>query len=534
MTQLIRTLALLTALFGHALASTPRQDVAPSEQVRIRTLFERHASELPYLSLDSVLWDRERGLYSSSVPPLLLEQHTRILRQVTDPAHPMQALLALLSHPSPKVRTLAAVALFDRNDPSVLPRLHELREDAAVSFEAHIARESEGPGNAGGFVRSSGMPPPQGTLSVGGVANAMVHFYLRDCDTGPDFPKYWELHGGRSSCVCWFEVQARRAYEGSSSRSADCARKLALLRARIGALEPEGQLWTWLALWTPYGNKGTQEQGLALAPQAQLIALCHEVGAERLMQALRAETISDDPDLGQRKRNWSPRRSIAVFLLTHAKQVLRAQDSDELLVLGALNSSALSGIKTVGLRGPLWRSAATSLRSPESSASESTARAFHSALAHFDGEADYAERAALNLGLWEHCGDSQLAFLLDRLLEPSANSHVDLAVFSSLLANTPRGRELLAHILRDARLDEVGQRALLSLGKAVEDVSGAALLEDLDRQGLRRYRGPPGYSPPAEEERARLQALEARMVGLRRRLLESIPSWEMENANDGR
>lgn len=123
---------------------------------RTRSDFESLAAELPYLSLGSVLYDRPDS--PLHVPdPAIRKENARILERVTDGRDASEALLDLLVHREPKVRTLAAVALFDREDPAVLPALAKLHADEAATFMDY-------PRNFGGPLEMKReVGPPNGT-----------------------------------------------------------------------------------------------------------------------------------------------------------------------------------------------------------------------------------------------------------------------------------------------------------------------------------------------------------------------------------
>ena len=168
---------LLTAVASHA--------VTPSA-AQTRADFERMAGEMPYLAVDSVLRDCDH--FFKVATDREHERHTKILAESADPKYSKDALLDLLGHADAKVRTLAAVALFDREDPSVLPALAKLADDNAPTFNGHpeLLREER---------IYSGIGPPQRKQTVGYVAKQMIGFYMeryRLYDAiEPGFTEYW-------------------------------------------------------------------------------------------------------------------------------------------------------------------------------------------------------------------------------------------------------------------------------------------------------------------------------------------------------
>ncbi len=105
-------------------------------------------------------------------------------------------LRQLLKHPNPKVRTLALAALFQKDDPHVLPDIMSLANDSAKTFQT----PSPGPQQV---FPSAQTPPPQ-DQTVGEVATVMIGCYLDPWNVGSPltsletYATYWEKRKDRT------------------------------------------------------------------------------------------------------------------------------------------------------------------------------------------------------------------------------------------------------------------------------------------------------------------------------------------------
>ena len=97
---------------------------------------ERLAGKTPYLANESVIFDRPQHLFQVA-NPYDQKAHDKALAEVADPKYPKEVLMALLTHHDPRVRTLAMVGLFDRDDPTVLPTLARMSSDSERTFDGY-------------------------------------------------------------------------------------------------------------------------------------------------------------------------------------------------------------------------------------------------------------------------------------------------------------------------------------------------------------------------------------------------------------
>jgi hypothetical protein len=193
-------------LVAFALLTSFIAGASPYNSKTVQSEFESLAVTMPYLELDSVLYDRSRTRVGPA-NPAEVNLHYQILQKITKPRYSQEILLPLLKHRDAKVRTLALVALYDREDPSVLPTLVSLADDKERTFDGY-------PKLSPVWLRTTGLGPPQREQTVGYIADAMVMFYLREAGfdygirhaTEPGFRDYWKTHNGRAYGASWFAV----------------------------------------------------------------------------------------------------------------------------------------------------------------------------------------------------------------------------------------------------------------------------------------------------------------------------------------
>ncbi len=430
--------------------------------------FERLAAELPYLSLTSVLFDRPDDRFEAA-DSKKTEKHSQVLGKVTDGTHTKGPLVRLLTHNDAKVRTLAAVALFDSEDPTVLPALVELAKDNSATYDGH-------PELSEGWLMSSGIGPPVKEQTVGEIATKMVSFYMERSGfhygishkTQPGFAEYWGTRSNRSHCASWFAVQLDRASQGTSPTRIDCKDRVRLVRKRIDKLPPDER--TWIFLWLN-GESGSD----ALTTEEELIEECHSVGADKLLLMLQKQIPSDDPDLKPRSSNNWPYRRMQHFVLRHAHQLLRRSDSKTLLSCERWERD----YQKHGISDPTitawWAVAAARLEPTNASP------ILHAAIERFQGEFDSDEQATLHIALWQLCGKPELKFVKDWFFEaPTERGSFpnSRGQFIEAMRKEPNGKEIVAEIIRDKRLDDLDWQSLRRLITAVNSWTAAPILAE--------------------------------------------------------
>lgn len=162
----------LVALFSVAVA----QDLSETE--RTRAELAQVAAQIRFLSVAPIVYDQPDEGYRA-IDEVERREHLRLLARVTDRARPKDALLALLQDGDPKIRTLAALALFDRDDPSVLPALFVLCDDDAPTFEGYDPRAFSPPEWSVWGIDVERPHVDTVEQTVGQFATAMISLYAR-------------------------------------------------------------------------------------------------------------------------------------------------------------------------------------------------------------------------------------------------------------------------------------------------------------------------------------------------------------------
>ena len=421
-----------------------------------RSEFEKLATELPYLSLSSVLYNRP-GHHFRAADPKTTEECFRILGNVTDGRYDKDTLLHLLTNGDAKVRTLAAVALFDREDPTVLPSLVELCDDNSKTFDGH-------PELSATWLSMTGIGPPAKKQTVGDVATKMVSFYMTRSGfhygiahkTQPGFAEYWSPRKKRSHCAAWFVVQLARASQGTSPTRTACDR-IRGLRKRIDNLPPDES--AWILMWLN-GESGSD----ALATEEELIEACKTIGPDKLLLMLQNKIPSDDPDLQPRTSNNWPYKRMQLFVLRHANKLLRREDSDALLEYERWHMD----YQKHGISDPMisawWAVAAANLE-------PANARSIlHAAMDLFQGKHDADERSTLIISMWQLGGKSELKFITNWFFKesPERGSFPNCrGSFIMAMGKEANGRNVVAHILKDKRLGDIDWQSLERLVRVV-------------------------------------------------------------------
>lgn len=437
-------------------ASSTMSDIQPT-----RTEFERLAGQLPYLSLDSVLYDRPTP-YFQVADRSKSEAHFRILTTVTDGTHSKEALLDLLSHSDPKVRTLAAVALFDQEDPSTLSALVELAEDDAPTFDGVLDGHAK---LSRPWLGLSATGPPPLKQTVGDIAKKMVGFYMERSGfhygvvhkTQPGFAAYWDARKNRPHCAGWFAVQLARASQGISPTQKNCINRIRAVRRRIDQLPADQRAWVLLWLYKENGSD-------VLATEEELIEAGKKLGAKKLLLMLQNKIPSDDPDLQPRARNNWPYQRMSLFILRHADQLLRSRDSDSLLACERWQRNYQQhGIGDPTIT-PWWAIAAARLKPENASA------ILHAAMRRFQGQSDSDERSALCVAMWQLTGRSNMDFLVDWFYEDAPERGAfphSRGAFIEAMGKDANGREILSRLLQDPRLAALDWQSLERLVRVI-------------------------------------------------------------------
>ena len=266
-----------------------------------------------------------------SAPADLGEEQLRLLAELRELSSNRAALIPLLNHPDPKVRTLALGSLFQREEGPDLPLIAGLLNDTAGTFP--LLRE---PMRAGGMPSRSEWESAQ---SVADVVQSMLAFWgvgdpNRDKVSASQFELYWAKYAGRRHAAHWFRVKmdraTRRTIPIQEAHRPDMDRVL----AQINALPSVDRAWTSLFVLCPAGNYHPQsvaEHRLVL--DQKLVETARELGAESLLRFLRRERVTDDPDLDFSGKESGDFGRMSHFILAHARDLFRPTDAEALLAM---------------------------------------------------------------------------------------------------------------------------------------------------------------------------------------------------------
>lgn len=451
---------------------------------KTRIDFERMAEQLPYLAFGSVLYDHPDHSFRVA-DPSQKEKHFELLKNATDQRYSKQVLLRLLSHAAPKVRTLAAVALFDREDPSVLPELVRLSHDETATFDGH-----------GELLQSpfltAGSGPPEQKQTVGGIARDMVRFYMERAgfyygikhSYEPGFDEYWKTHKDRSHCAGWFTVQLARACHGTSPTQPSSVENIQALRKRIDQLPADDR--AWILLWLN-GETGSD----ALVTDAELLDACQRLGADKLLLMLQHKIPTDDPDLQPRKNNNWPYQRMTLFVLNHASQLLRPEDSEKLL---ACESTVLD------YKTPWWAIAAATLNPDNAS------QILHECRSRFLGKWDYDGRCTLCVAMWSLLGARETDYILDWFYseapEPESFSNVRSS-FVRDMEKEQNGRRMIYLLIKDPRFAQMGWTSLHNMVSVVNKWLGKPVVTQEELREAMHPFGMGSYDTQQIEARAK-------------------------------
>lgn len=304
-------------------------DIAAHDELRQR--LEKLAAEMPYLDIDAILFRRQSRVFFGTKGSNIPTHHDRVLRSLRlrgrdADEYPREALLELLHHPQPKVRTLAMCALFDAEDVSLLPAIAALMDDNAATFDGLDSLYRP---------RVEYQEPRRKAQTVGLVARRMIALYLRYADapegmqrdSEAHFEMYWKLQENRPWSVSRFAVQLARSAltMPPAPMPPDAAFALRMLRERLQKLPVTERLW--VLLWLN-GESGAR----VLTNEAKLLELAREVGPDKLLLMLQGRTPTEEPELRPRGMNNYRYENMMNWVLQHATELLRPDQAETLLV----------------------------------------------------------------------------------------------------------------------------------------------------------------------------------------------------------
>ena len=429
---MIGLVALLAA--GAEAAPPVATELVPDAPEAVRLEFEDIARRMPYLAMEPAFWDRPARFVVAD--PAVQALHDRLLAKVVEPRFETSALVGLLYHKEAKVRTLALAALIVREDPQTLPHIVKLCTDKSQTFDAHPELSAE-------WLKIANALRPR--LKQQKIDYLAEQFVMRYC-SDEMFPKYWKEHKDRTHCAGWFAAKIPRATQGTTPVQPERYAHLKKLREEIDRVPGDDAVWTLVYL---HCDVPTASAAAVICPEDELVELCKRLGREKILQALRRQTISDDPDL---------RGGFAhpTFLLRHARELLAPTDADALIEQARLDYKPNRYDRSV----PFWLLAAADLQ---------PVRAGEFLRIGLKREPSNSE---LVTKLWEHQGEAEADFIADWIFEQRSTERAFRRPACALLdaiSKTPKPdpRRLVAKLVRDPRLETLDPVVILELVEVV-------------------------------------------------------------------
>jgi hypothetical protein len=239
--------------------------------------------------------------------------------------------------------------------------------------------------------------------------------------------------------------------------------------AEMKALPMPDRAWTQLYVLAPGGWNEFEKEDL-VAQDEELIAMIKELSPESLLHFLQRQKISDDPDLLMDKDNPEFIR-MSNFILRHADQLLRPEDSDALLACEYVEHDS-GGIN------PAWAIGAALVQPARAS------KILHNALAH---EARTYETAAGMLAgaLWRIRGTAEMDFLVDWFYatQPTVTEplHQPVAfLWEVKAAARPDTKQLFAALVKDPRFGHTDWNTLQEILSIVNSSRPTPLVKERD------------------------------------------------------
>ncbi len=241
-------------------------------------------------------------------------------RALSDPSLNTLNLVALLKSPDPKIRSLAIFALGHKYDPRLLAEIAPLQSDHAPSYRCPIPVDWHPPGKPETW--------PSQPMTVGDLAGEVVHRYL-EVSGDKSFSEYWAKYKDRSYSAAWFILELRRAWDPFDPAHSGIDE----IRSEIAHMPSPDRQWTVLCLGTLSNpNRVTYPYS-----EDDLLLASAELGHDRLIQLTEGQIQSTDPafaapkDPSSYRPYWERLQAMQIFVLSHAKVLLRSSDADGLL-----------------------------------------------------------------------------------------------------------------------------------------------------------------------------------------------------------
>ncbi len=438
----------------NTLASTFEQIAKTNRHFAHTVIIEYSTLRLPM----SGLGEKDASRFRSwAIDQLFLLQHLKAASKQRD------ALIGLLEHENPKVRTLALGALFQNLDARDLPLFASLLDDRAPTF-LYLTDETD---SSGGMSSSADQERPQ---SVEGVASAMLMFWGVPSNDRSENRKWlvekkdfnhWaqqNLEKVRNRPKPERRISASRTEPELALYQADTKRVLADLQTLplFDRALTAFHLYQWRH-GQYFDTDALRKAALVNFKElghAEVVRILRFNREDRLPAILPpfAKSYEDDPLMGT---EWFSPRYVQGFILSYGRELLLPEDVPFLL------EKEKSADR---FERPNWVIAAADLAYRRSPAE---ARAIiQDALPRFpltDGSHGH-NRAALLTVLWRHEGMKVAADLVEHFYVTTADGLGQYSLLGSIeRAAQPNTLDLLAIIVADKRFEQLKPYVLKEL-----------------------------------------------------------------------
>jgi hypothetical protein len=500
----------------------------------VREAFEVTAAGLSVLDYGDVAYGRVgpggEALAPSSVPA------SEVLSALLGRDDPLDEVLVLLGHDDPRVRMLALVELFDREDPRLLPHLVGRVDDEGAAIPQAARFSSAMIPDGDGLRRVPEHAPPPEPRTVGQVARQLVGFYMERAGfyyglegyrDHPGWETYWAERSKREVCASWLLVRHERAHGGVSPLADAAGPRLRGVRALVDAL-PTGDRELVL-LWLP------AKDGAFSTPVERMDA-ARTLGRARLRAILRREPPTDDPDLVPRtdaNAGRYPLEGVVRFVLEHAGELLAPEDLPLLLELEAAEEARAAAGDAWPMRTSLWRVAAAELDRENARAHLEQAWA---AYQEGDGPEAVLDRMAILDTAWSLLGEQVDDWVAERFWAETQRARYwpyGLTQLVDTLADegSKDGRRKLAVLLRHPGFESCDWILLEHLARRIDSWTDPDVVgEDELRQARHPFAAQSlataeGRARAAEQYPDQTRALLDRLAGWRLAIRASMPRW---------
>lgn len=232
-----------------------------------------------------------------------------------------EQLEKLAGHPNPRVRTLALMKLYDLREHDAFPVIAKHLDDQGESFPdvevSYTGKRDEV------WITTE-------KATVGRVASrmlSMIDYPPASGDRKASFETWSKPRLGNPDWVGWYDFLYRVATGSTSPVQPEAAPRLAALREKLAGCPAAFRTWFWFGIADDCLMQPAYDT--PFATEAEMVEAGRKLGPKILLAFLKDGTRSGlrDPYIDQPERGKR-------FILQHAKQLFREEDSNRLAEMG--------------------------------------------------------------------------------------------------------------------------------------------------------------------------------------------------------